>query len=240
MIGIDHRHIVADMKKSQNMQGFSATVIIVIGVTVILVASATVWFFRRDENKSAQQNQPSTTISEDVIDNTQAPEPETFTKYSSDTFGYTIQIPSSWTEQQTPESIIYTGVSKSENIQIQLAISKDTTLALSCPQVPKDSEDLTYTNPLPGQRKVTKLSFASIETGSKSLCGVMITGSYSLKKGSVIPINDPAFQAALPTNRISAYISTAESTTNYPALDKALSSKIYAQLLESLRSLQVQ
>lgn len=212
--------------------------LLALSLSVVAVSAVSIYvlLIKPKPEQVAQQNQQAP-MSTDQTNTGQTD--TTLREYSDDEHGFTIQLPANWVESRTPQAMTYTAVNEQEDIQIQLFISKDPTITVSCTNIPRDSQELTYTNPADGQRKTTYLSYVSIDDRASTLCGVMITGASAFKKGDVISVESQIFLDSLPTNRITAYISTASSTTDYPDINSAFSSTTYKELIAALKSLQV-
>jgi hypothetical protein len=163
--------------------------------------------------------------------------------YTSESYGITMKIPKDWEQKQSDTAAELIAEDEKANITFHFRISLDTLETLTCPHVVKDTMDLTYSNPLPGQRKVTKLTYTAIsptnKDGKKTLCSMMITGAYAAVAGDKINPKDEVFQKSLPTNRIVIEVYKTDNKTDYPELDKALGSYRYEEVIKALESLQV-
>lgn len=228
--------------------------LLVVLVTALVIGGGTYWLVnnKADSDLAALQSNIDTLDAEvaKLKGPTTTTEPSTaqptptapLKTYKSDEFGIEMQIPSDWEQVNSPHGVQLTGTDKINNLQLVLSISKDTT-AFSCSQVFKDSEELAYSNPLPGQRLKTNLSFTSIYyvvgQPKSTICNIMVTGSFSAKQGDSIDRDSATFQSALPTSRINVYVSKADSTTSYHDADFVFSSTKYAELIAALKSAKI-
>ncbi len=230
------------MRSVRNSQSGHLPVMAGIALAIILLGGVGLYVLKTSDKAGSPNSTPkapaSTYLSENqkIPPNTPSAELKT---YKSEVYGIELQIPNDWTEQNTPELVILTGQDINSNLEIQLIISKGTQVGLSCNQVSQDSTDLVYSNPLPGQRKVTKLTYVSIDPMHKSLCSIMITGSFTAKKGDVIDILGSKLQTSLPTNRIVAQIHNMDNPTNFPENNKVFNSPKYTELMTTLKTIQV-
>ncbi len=227
----------------KNEKGFSTAeglVGIVLSVLIGLVGWY-VWSSRQATTTTAPPETSFTTKTKSQVSHKSA----SSTIYRNDTFGISMQIPGDWKQQNNPQSSELIADDNENNINFLVLITKDNNVALSCSNVIKDSEDLNYSHPLPGQRTTTKLSFTAISPYSATkpsdnkLCSMMITGDYATKQGDAIDGLSPKFQATLPANRIVVNVSNIDSSTNFPKLSTALGSYRYKEVIAALKSLQV-
>lgn len=160
--------------------------------------------------------------------------------YKYDQYGITITVPSDWQENLTDiHSAVLYGTDNANNFTVKLFLNRDFGQGPFCSEAFRDSEDLTYTNPLPGQNKTTKLTLTDLGSPHpETLCGIMITDRYSAKKGENL-YNNQNFQAAYPTHRITAYVSNSDDATRYPSADTILKSSRYTELIAALKTLQL-
>lgn len=253
-----------DVGKLTN-NGFGVIVVLFISVVVTALGFGGWYVFnkRADSNdaNNALQNTDATNTQTSITPNavgstdevgakpTRHVESKPLRDVTVEGYGTTFKLPSDWIENggSIGRSIGYQGFDAENKIYITLSISRDfPEVTLGCYLIAKDSEDLKYDNPLPGQRTTTKLSFSTASNETKTLCGVMITGAYSAKTGDVFSPIDKTLQDSLPNNRIVAYISTdpyvdpiTKETISWPKIDTVLNSPKYAELIAALKSIQV-
>ncbi len=228
--------IVYYSSMEQHRRRFSPVIIILAVVVLIAVLGVSGWFAYQKFHKPASAKSTNAATKTPTVQVT-AP----LRDFSSDTYGISLKIPTDWKESKTnPHAAMLIGKDAVNDVEFTLMVSKDIPdVTLACTYVIKDSEDLTYTSPLPGQRSITKLTYTSISPDLKTLCGMMITGNYAAKAGDVLGIKGDLFQAALPTNRIVVNVSKLSSSTEYPTVETALKSPRYTELIAALQSIQL-
>jgi Tfp pilus assembly protein PilV len=242
--------------RKQNEQGFSTVELLIISLVVVAVGLGGWYVFNKQadsKNANNQQSTGSTTqAAEKVSDETQAaseatpkPTPQITSaplrEVNLEKYGTSLKLPADWIQQGDGTDTItsFNARDEASNISFSLSISKDYPEALKCFLIAKDSEDLKYDNPLPGQRTVTKLTFSTTDVESGTLCGMMITGAYSAKKGDVFDPYNQTLQDSLPNNRITVYISRFEEVITWPPIEEVTASPKYAELIAALKSIQV-
>ena len=154
-----------------------------------------------------------------------------------------IVVPNDWKRRDLVPSGDYmlTGEDKNNNFTIQIFVSKDNSSTLSCSEVFKDSEELIFTDPLPGQSPNTNLTFTSMYLlpDQQTICDVMVTGDFKAKNGVSINGQDPLFLNSLPAYRVKAHINNIDSSTNFPLAKTVFASSKFAELITALKSIQV-
>lgn len=154
-----------------------------------------------------------------------------------------IDVPSDWKrlESVPSGSITLTGEDKDNNFTITIFVSKDTSNMFSCSNVFKDSEELSFTSPLPGQASKTNLTFTSmfLSPEKQTICDVVVTGEFKAKKGVSIETQNPTLLSSLPVYKVQAHISNTDSGTNFPLAETVFASHKYAELITALKSIQV-
>ena len=220
----------------QHQRRFRPVIIILIVVVLVAVLGVSGWFAYQKFHKPSPAKS-TTAVAEPSTVQVTAP----LRDFSNDTYGISLKIPTDWKESKTnPHAAMLIGKDTANDVEFTLMASKDIPdVTLACTHVIKDSEDLTYTSPLPGQRSITKLTYTSIDPDLKTLCGMMITGGYAAKTGDVLDIKSDSFQNNLPTNRIVVNVSKLSSSTNYPTVATALKSPKYTELIAALQSIQL-
>jgi hypothetical protein len=235
--------MVGFMKRVDSNSGFSAVeIVMVIALfTCIGLAGWYIW----NNNQNTRDSDAST---QDVARNSSTPTPTPEDNYTPaelrtvnlEKYGTVLKIPSDWEEVIASDNTTYRIQDKSRDIEFTLTVSKDNaTVGPSCNRIAKASEEITYDNPLPGQRTVTKLTFTSIAPETKTLCGIMITGSYEPKINELLDTRSAEFLAAVPNNKFSVYVSKISSSIQYPLISDVDASPRYAELIAVLKSIQV-
>jgi len=211
-------------------------VVIILAIVLVAVLGVSGWFAYQKIHKPSAAKSTAAVVESPTIQKT-AP----LRDFNNDTYGISLKIPTDWKESKTnPHAAMLIGKDAVNDVEFTLMVSKDTPdVTLACTHAVKDSEDLTYTSPLPGQRKITKLTYTSIDPDLKTLCGMMITGNYAAKAGDVLGIKGDLFQASLPTNRIVVNVSKLSSSTDYPTVETALKSPKYTELIAALQSIRL-
>lgn len=173
-------------------------VVVLVVFGVLIVAGALGWFFfMRDTSPPAQQStsqeaEVTEAVDDDVPDATNT---ETFT---SDPYRVTFMYPKTWKVTEANDNSILvesqnfnyqtvSGESKEGNFRV--AIRKGATTAdsdiIAKGVAIQPSEPLKYTNPAPGQRTETNLSFFG-KDNVDNFSFLLITSNYTLKTGDTL------------------------------------------------------